>query len=217
LDNLSRSELSRLVPLPTLESDGLPVRRGENGLIDAVAMDGTWMTVGEFVGALTDQRIELWKRYAADPRHPAIRRQTFDPCISVALDRRTGELAETHNQLVALQLHPIISARVSTYMASCESAGMIQEWGTPYRHFSVPGTHSEIYAVSELLWRREAAGIPVDDSALLEMRIDNHFPYRGGGKEAPCCANCTAIIPDVPCNAGKFPSFPPNPDEKWPE
>lgn len=91
-----------------------------------------------------------------------------------------------------------------------------------WNHPSDPGTHAEIYAVSELLWEREAAGLPVDDSVMPQLRIDNIFPWmkngQGGlGKPAPCCGNCTALIPDVPCNAGKLEAIDTPEEEKWPE
>ncbi len=219
LNRLPGAELSQLVPLPTLGDGGLPVRRGESGLIDAVRVGGEWVDVKNFVGRLADERTKLWKQYSADPAHPEIRKQLVQPCISVAVDRRTGELSEGHNRLkVTMALvHPLLRARIADYVARCEASGTIHEWGTPYLHPSAPGEHSEIFSVNELLWRREAVGIMVDDATLAELRIDNRFPWIRGGSAAPCCANCAAIIPDVPCNAGKFPGFPPDSDGKWEE
>lgn len=37
------------------------------------------------------------------------------------------------------------------------------------------------------------------------------LPWFGDGKPAPCCANRTHILYDVPCNVGKLPTFPGDP------
>lgn len=209
LVDLPRSQLASYRPLPTLGGADLPVQRGEDGLIETVQVAGKWVDVPDFVAALLGQRVTLWRELAADPAVSDISKGKIQPCVSVAVDRRTGIVSEGHNNLVVMkgQLHPVVRERIDAYLAWCaehnEGKGL---------HPSDPGRHSEIYAVNELLWERQAAGLPIDPSVLSELRIDNYFPWfnRGTGKPAPCCANCTGIIRDVPCNAGKFLDHPPD-------
>jgi hypothetical protein len=214
LNSLSRTELSAVEPLPTLGTPELPVERGDDGLIDAVAVDGSWVDIRSYVGLLADERVALWQRYVDDPDYMEIRRQRVRPCVSVAVDRLTGRATEGHNQLsvTEAELHPLIGERLDAYRRACEASGATHEWESPYLHFSTPGAHSEIYSVSELLWAREALGLPVTEESLGELRIDNRFPWgQPGNRPAPCCANCAGIIGDVPCNSGKFYGYPPDP------
>ena len=215
----SRSELLGHAPLPVLGGADLPVRRDEGGLITDVLVDGQWTGIPSFLDDLTDRRAELWREYAADGSYPDIRRAVAQPCISVAVDRRTGLITEGHNNLRVAEgeLHPVLRERLERYRAASEAREEPFSWGSRYLHPSLPGTHAEIYAVSELLWAREAAGYTVDGSSMTELRMDNHFPWMGGGGPAPCCGNCTALIPDVRCNAGKLPYFKAPEEEKWPE
>src|SRR5205823_3616715 len=156
---------------------------------------------------LMNERAVAWRQYADDPGFPTITKRSVQPCVSVVVDRRTGAVAEGHNQLDVPEaaLHPVLRARIEAYKQECQRSGVVFEWGTSYRHFSDPGTHAEVYAVNELLWRRVAQGLEVDDNVFRELRMDNQFPWynSGAGKPAPCCANCSAILSDVPCNAGK--------------
>lgn len=221
LDTLRRPELLEYEPLPVLGGDDFPVRRGEDGLITEVQVDGDWVPLRDFLADLTLKRAELWRQYAADPDFPGIKRRTAQPCISLAVDRLTGNITEGHNNLdiSPMQLHPLLRERLERYLAECEARPEPFQWGTRWNHFSDPGTHAEVYAVSELLWEREAAGLPVDDSVMSQLRIDNNFPWfnKGRGKPAPCCGNCTALLYDVPCNAGKRPYADSPEEDTWPE
>jgi hypothetical protein len=220
LETLPRSRLERYAALPVLGGElGLQVERGPDALIRGVHLDGVTVSVKEYVDRLMRERVELWRTWAADPMVADIRKAAVQPCVSVVVDRRTGLIAEAHNNLNMSfeDLHPLVRERVRAYMHACEDSGNAYEWGTPYAHPSEPGMHSEVYAVSRLLWAREAAEIPVNEGVFAELRMNNHFPWIGGGKPAPCCANCTHILYDVPCNAGKLSVFRGPADTRWEE
>jgi hypothetical protein len=219
LSALPRSEILENEPLPTLGGEAHPVRRDQCGLIADVYSDGQWVGVATYLGRLTDERAEIWRRYAADIDYPDIVKGTANPCISIVIDRRTGQLAEAHNNLGirSEDLHPLVRARLDEYLQASDARPEPFDWGSRTFHPSAPGEHSEIFAVSELLWSRTAAGYPTDESVMRELRVDNRFPWRKGGMPAPCCGNCTAIIPDVPCNSGKLPYFRAPKEEVWPE
>jgi hypothetical protein len=218
LADLPQTQLAAHRPLPMLDGPGLRVERDDSGLITNVEYDGQWMDVRQFLDQLTADRAQAWRDDAENPELPDIRRADVGPCISIALDRRTGLLAEGHNELELEpgELHPLLGERLDRYEAVCAARSEQFAWGSRL-HPSEPGTHSELYAVSELLWSREAAGLRVDASTLRELLIDNEFPWKRNNPSAPCCGNCTAVIPDVPSDAGKLPYFQAPREEKWPE
>jgi hypothetical protein len=216
LDELPQSQLLAHRPLPVLDGRGPRVERDESGLITRVEY-GRWMAADEFVDRLTAERAQAWRVDADDRQVPQIRRSMAGPCISVALDRRTGLMAEGHNRLRLEedQLHPLLRERLERYRALCAALPEPFEWDSHQLHPSEPGTHAELYAVNELLWAREAAGLAVDVDTLRELHVDNEFPWMGGGQSAPCCGNCTAVIPDVESSAGKLPYFDAPEEERW--
>jgi hypothetical protein len=66
------------------------------------------------------------------------------------------------------------------------------------------------------LWRREALGMEVTEASLAELRIDNRSTPTTKNPESvamPCCANCTAILWDVPCTTKKLRTSPPHPND----
>ncbi len=226
-----RTALCAHVPLPRLGGDGgLPVRRDADGLISEVMYDETWMDVPAFTSALADTRVQTWKKWTrplenrdrrrlppAEQVIPIVRRGVIQPCVTVAVDRRTGLITEGHNKMgiAAGRLHPLIRRRLEAYNEACARRGVTyvkNDLTFNSLHYSIPGTHAEIYAVNELLWLRAAAGIEVTEEALAELRIDNRAPDKtehGTGKA--CCANCTGVIWDVPCNNGKLLTSPSHP------
>jgi RHS repeat-associated protein len=129
------------------------------------------------------------------------------PCVSMVLDQETGQAFPGLNQDAPPprtpegqtpqpgDLHPLLADRIDNP----------PEGG--WRNPDPPGSHSEINALNDALWQREAnrgtqpPGSLTDTNGLL---IDNQRS-RGANKGTPmpCCPNCTHITGDVPSQAGK--------------
>ncbi len=205
LTKLPDTALAGLHPMPVLGSEGGPaVQRDGKGIITNVLVDGRWLGQADYVSYLMKERVAQLNEAVADPNSGISKRKT-KPCVSVAVDWRTGQTAEGNNNLTIVQddLHPLLKDRLDDFKAHHQAAGILYG-DSLYPHESNPGTHAEIYAVNRLLWEREAAGVPVNAATPGELRIDNFFPWTKGGQPAPCCANCTGLLTGIPCNAGKL-------------
>ncbi|MGH3907778.1 MAG: hypothetical protein ACRDTE_26905 [Pseudonocardiaceae bacterium] len=68
----------------------------------------------------------------------------------------------------------------------------------------------EVKAVNALLWNHPGG---FGAEVFKELRVANYFPFEDRGvRPAPCCANCNALLKDVPSNAGRFTGYPPSND-----
>lgn len=113
------------------------------------------------------------------------------PVLSGVLDTRTGRTFFGLNQdAPPLNLHPLLKKRLADYLK--KTGGV-----TPPRA-GEPGSHSEIVALNQALFEREAAlGRPVQPQELSEFVLHNRS-LRGPRKlegVPPPCPNCEAIIP----------------------
>jgi RHS repeat-associated protein len=130
------------------------------------------------------------------------------PCVSMVLDQDTGRgFAGINTDAPPPRfdpdnpspnsLHPLLQDRVD----SPPHGG--------WQNQDPPGSHSEIHALNQALWEREAQrgtnppGSLTDTGGLL---IDNQRSKGANkGTPMPCCPNCTHITGDVPSQAGKDP------------
>jgi RHS repeat-associated protein len=120
------------------------------------------------------------------------------PCFSMVLDQETGQaFPGTNRPGPPENLHPLLADRV----ANPPPGG--------WRNQDPPASHSEIHALNDALWAREARrgtqppGSLTDTSGLL---IDNQRSTGANrGSPMPCCPNCTHITGDIPSQAGKDP------------
>ncbi len=207
-------------PLPHLREATL--KRNHDGIIESV--NGESAT--EFLNKVAIERARAWRELK--DRNEVTRREV-GPVICVAIDMRTGAMAEATNitltnrderadevERAVRDLHPVLQKRLSEYSAEASAHGPYDLGGDlglrPWKHFSEPGTHAEVVAVDRLLKYREAAGLPADESAPREFRIEMYNPlYESGVRPIECCANCTTLIPDVSSGTGKFTAYPPEP------
>jgi RHS repeat-associated protein len=126
------------------------------------------------------------------------------PVVAGVSDLRTGKSFFALNAKgLPPNLHPILQARVAALMASPQ-------------HFSMAGTHAEIWALNEALWARTNAGIAVTEQSLGEFALDTAWlrTSRSGRmvplQPAPRCGNCAPITNGVINLAGDAPPRPPN-------
>ena len=115
------------------------------------------------------------------------------PVLTGVLDTQTGEIFYgLNNGAVPENLHPLLQARLDTYL---DATGGV----TPLKA-GIPGSHSEIMALSDALYAREAAaGIPVTESDLSSFLLSNRSligQTRVIGIP-PRCPNCSAITSGV--------------------
>ncbi len=116
------------------------------------------------------------------------------PVLSGVMDTQTGETFLGLNKgVVPENLHPILQNRLAQYEADISTGSV-----TP--HFSSPGTHSEIYALNEALYAREARlGRPVLENELGEFLLHNRS-LRGTNRiegVPPRCTNCEYLTNGV--------------------
>jgi hypothetical protein len=191
------------------------VSRGADGLIELV--DGR--RVDDYVRDVARDRADQFRAAREAGR---LSRARIGPVSSVALDRRTGHLMEGTNgrddAVIGLDdLHPALGQRLrqledaGPYPATNRD-GTIATWtdGTPavrtYPHPDNPLRHAEVKAVNDLLVAR---GPGADTAAMRELMEHNMFLFdQHAPRAAPCCANCSALLHDVPSGSGRFISFP---------
>ncbi len=126
------------------------------------------------------------------------------PVASGILDLRTGAAFFAINKTgLPANLHPVLAGRV----AKLQQAGAL--------HFSAPGAHSEVHALNDALWAREAAlGRIATEADLGEMMLSNMWlrSSRNGNMrvyaDAPRCGNCSDITNGVINLSGDAPPKP---------
>ncbi|ASU60910.1 YwqJ-related putative deaminase [Nocardiopsis dassonvillei] len=175
------------------------VTRDESGLIDTV--DG--QNVTDYLRELMDQRDRDTHTLLQETSLSKGDLGRAGAVQSLVLDRRTGNLVEAINGrpddvIESSDLHPLLKAK----LAELYEGGPYQlyqggePWKThPTRMNDDPLRHAEIKAANELLWMRGGAGL--DASALRDFQLDNRFTNRKNNNIAPCCPNCTFLIPEV--------------------
>ncbi|MEU1900245.1 hypothetical protein ABZ512_17855 [Nocardiopsis dassonvillei] len=175
------------------------VTRDESGLIDTV--DG--QNVTDYLRELMDQRDRDTHTLLQETSLSKGDLGRAGAVQSLVLDRRTGNLVEAINGrpddvIESSDLHPLLKAK----LAELYEGGPYQlyqggePWKThPTRMNDDPLRHAEIKAANELLWMRGGAGL--DASALRDFQLDNRFTNRKNNNIAPCCPNCTSLIPEV--------------------
>lgn len=113
------------------------------------------------------------------------------PVLTGVLDTRTGRTFFGVNQKKPIKnLHPLIKNRLMDYMRA--TGGV-----TPERA-GIPGAHSELVALNQALYEREAAlGRPVEPQELSEFLLHNRSLLGLKKIEGipPPCPNCEAILP----------------------
>ncbi|WP_435112308.1 hypothetical protein [Nocardiopsis synnemataformans] len=175
------------------------VGRNEDGLIETV--DGVSAT--DYLKELIDQRV-LDTGTLRDRTNLTKGDLGKDGAVqSVVLDRRTGNIIEAVNGLQddvikKERLHPLLSARLDKLYEG--GPYTLYQREQPWKEHSTrmndePLRHAEIKAVNELLWLR--GGRETDVSVFRELQLDNRFTFRKRNNLAPCCPNCTDLIPDV--------------------
>ncbi len=131
--------------------------------------------------------------------------QEVGPVVAGVTDLRTGKSFFALNaEGMPTNLHPILQARVAALRASPQ-------------HFSLAGSHAEVFALNDALWARTNAGMTVTEQNLGEFALDTAW-LRGSGKgrmvplqAAPRCGNCAPITAGVVNLAGDAPPRPPSP------
>ncbi|MEU0565492.1 hypothetical protein ABZ297_08890 [Nonomuraea sp. NPDC005983] len=198
-DRLPAAPLERHMPLPRPEE--LRLERGADGLI--VRVNGR--SVHDFVGDLTRSRGLEYRTRRQEQTDLAFSDQKAGPVLSVLMDRRTGKLYEGVNDMIAVpdDLHPLLRERFDGLTNWSREVGPFDH-GPDYPpgafpHFSEPGTHAEVTAVNKALFDRTARGETVTPATLQEFYFDNRWIRVVDDLErAPCCANCTHFLYDVP-------------------
>lgn len=141
-----------------------------------------------------------------------------NPAYSLSMDRRTGQLRESVNDVTSnLDLHdPLIRRRLDDVLAQDAAHGSYHynpanpgDTGA-YLHPSVPGTHAETFSTSRLLDHRRGARLPVTDDVLRsgEVVVDVQNIARTAPRPFGGCANCSRILPDVYSHSGRYTTFP---------
>jgi hypothetical protein len=111
------------------------------------------------------------------------------PVLSLVRDRITGEVFDAQNlSNIPSNLHPFLASRLEEHLAA--NAGKLNPvWG-------VPGSHSEIWALNQALWRRKALGIDVQ--SLDDFGLYNVSLWRNRlGTPVPRCGNCNFLTDGV--------------------
>lgn len=109
--------------------------------------------------------------------------------LSLIRDRVTGEVFDAQNlSNIPSNLHPLLAARLEKYVAA--NAGKLNpKW-------SIPGSHSEIWALNQALQRREALGIGVQ--SLDDFGLYNVSLWRNRlGTTVPRCGNCNFLTDGI--------------------
>ncbi|MFI7050960.1 hypothetical protein ACIBLB_02775 [Streptosporangium canum] len=208
-DHLPAAPLERHIPLPRPED--LQLERGADGLIERV--DGS--SVHDFVADMTRSRGLEYRTRRQEQTDLAFSDQKAGPVLSVLMDRKTGRLYEGVNDMIVVpdDLHPLLRERFDRLTVWSEEVGPFDH-GPDYPpgaspHFSEPGTHAEVTAVSKALFDRTARGETVTTATLQELYFDNRWIRVIDDLErAPCCANCTHFLYDVPNPAGYYSRYP---------
>ncbi|MEV4184833.1 hypothetical protein AB0J28_25760 [Streptosporangium canum] len=208
-DHLPAAPLERHIPLPRPED--LQLERGADGLIEKV--DGS--SVHDFVADMTRSRGLEYRTRRQEQTDLAFSDQKAGPVLSILMDRKTGRLYEGVNDMIVVpdDLHPLLRERFDRLTDWSEDVGPFDH-GPDYPpgaspHFSEPGTHAEVTAVSKALFDRTARGETVTPATLQELYFDNRWIRVIDDLErAPCCANCTHFLYDVPNPAGYYSRYP---------
>ncbi|MEV4242385.1 hypothetical protein AB0J63_03135 [Streptosporangium canum] len=208
-DHLPAAPLERHIPLPRPED--LQLERGADGLIERV--NGS--SVHDFVGDMTRSRGLEYRTRRQEQTDLAFSDQKAGPVLSVLMDRKTGRLYEGVNDMIVVpdDLHPLLRERFDRLTDWSEEVGPFDH-GSDYPpgaspHFSEPGTHAEVTAVNKALFDRTARGETVTPATLQELYFDNRWIRVVDDLErAPCCANCTHFLYDVPNPAGYYSRYP---------
>lgn len=218
----------RRIPRSPLEEagNGLPrlaesqLTRNADGLVTHV--DGT--DVRDFLRTTSTDRAGLTRQQLLDDGL----RPREHPAYSLTMDRRTGNLYESVNDvnLEHLDLHdPLIRRRIDEVVAQDVPRRPFQYSGSgdtgDFLHPSTPGTHAETYSTSQALDHRRGARLPVNDAVLRngEVVVDVQNIQRGTPRPFGCCANCSRILSDVYSQSGRYPTFPHSGDlvrDVWP-
>jgi RHS repeat-associated protein len=140
---------------------------------------------------------EIWASFRAAVRARAahmrkiLSNQQRGPVISGVLDLRTGRVSFGINQgEVIKNLHPILKQYYNNYM---KSTGGV----TPPRA-GIPGSHSEIVALNNALYARQAAlgRFVIDPEELSGFVVHNASLVRSNPLGVPGpCLNCQGILP----------------------
>ncbi|MFI6802738.1 hypothetical protein [Streptosporangium canum] len=208
-DHLPAAPLERHIPLPRPED--LQLERGADGLIERV--DGS--SVHDFVADMTRRRGLEYRTRRQEQTDLAFSDQKAGPVLSILMDRKTGRLYEGVNDMIVVpdDLHPLLRERFDRLTVWSEDVGPFDH-GPDYPpgaspHFSEPGTHAEVTAVSKAIFDRTARGETVTPATLQELYFDNRWIRVIDDLErAPCCANCTHFLYDVPNPAGYYSRYP---------
>jgi hypothetical protein len=180
----------------------------KNGLIDTV--DGK--PVKQYMDELSEKRAH---------EISAGMHKKDGPCSAAAIDLRTGMVTEgvngRPNSLIPQDnLHPTLQDSLKNMgdwkHDVMDKDGNVLTTFDGKAHHDQPLRHAEVKAANELLWERERRGLPTDQSALDELRIDPRFLKDGHhmsvGGAAGACANCYNILDGVPSYTGRFPYHP---------
>jgi len=139
------------------------------------------------------------------------------PAYALFLDRRTGRLSESINDVTDnMALHdPLIRQRIDDVIAQDVPGRPFHYSDRPndtgnFLHPSTPGTHAETYSTSQLLDYRRGARLPVSEDILRsgEVVVDVQNIQRANPRPFGCCANCSRILADVYSHSGRYAAFP---------
>lgn len=114
------------------------------------------------------------------------------PVLTVAKDLETGRISYGQNQGEPIEnLHPLLKRNLDRYLAA----------GNPpwTRSRGLAGSHSEIHALNQLLWSREAAKKPVKSLgsfALYNIRTQDRA-RSSASEPIPRCEPCRAVTAGV--------------------
>ncbi|MFD5633758.1 putative T7SS-secreted protein [Streptomyces sp. NPDC127077] len=186
------------------------IRRGDDGLISKI--DGR--PVSDYLKHVTDIRAQNYKDLVSEGTD-AFRKKDLGDCLGVGVDRRTGKVYEgingrKGNEIDPGDVHPTIRDSVDNVAGNGPYPDRDGALTFDYPHPDVPLRHAEVKATNMALHDRAAAGLPDGPSAMREITMNTHFPYMGGGKPAPFCANCHNVLGGVDSVAGRFPGWPPS-------
>lgn len=206
---LIAAPLEQHIPLPKPED--LRLERGADGLIDKV----NGRSVHDFVADITYKRVAEYR----ERRLPALDLNfsygESGPVLSILMDRKTGKLYEGVNDLIRVpdDLHELLRARLENLTAWSKETGPFDHGPDlppgAFPHYSEPGVHAEVAAVNKALHDRASSGEVITHRTLREFYFDNRWIRETGELgRAPCCANCTHFLYDVPNPVGYYPTYP---------